>query len=180
MSRRIKFKRDKFKKLVHYIAHKADPTKLGKTKMNKILWYSDIFAYLDNGKPITGETYIKRQFGPVSKNILDILDELVDENKIAIRDIDNFFGYEKKDFVSLNRPELKEFTAEEISLVDALIEIICEEHTAFSISEASHDRIWELAEIGEEIPYCAIFASRLAEIDEDDIAWAKEKLGKVA
>ncbi len=176
----MSFNREKFKSLVHYIAHKSDPAKLGKTKLNKILWYSDIVAYLQTGEAITGETYKKRQFGPVSHHILGILDELESESKIVIRSIELFGGYAKKEFISLIRPSLEGFSAEEISIVDSLLEIICENHTATSISEASHDRIWELAEIGETIPYNTVFAAHLDEIDEDDIEWAHEVLGSAA
>jgi hypothetical protein len=65
-------------------------------------------------------------------------------------------------------------------MIDDILEIICTEHTAQSISDTTHDKIWELAEIGEEIPYYTIFASKLGEINEDDIKWAKNVLLKAA
>ena len=34
--------------------------------------------------------------------------------------------------------------------------IICSRYTAKSISEKTHDIIWKLADIGEEIPYYAV------------------------
>ena len=68
----------KFKSAVHYICDKAssDPSVLGAIKLNKVLWYSDVINYLITGKPITGETYIKRQHGPVPKDIIRAIDEL--------------------------------------------------------------------------------------------------------
>ena len=51
--------------LIHYIVWKcSDPTLLGATKLNKVLWYADAFAYMERGTPITGVTYVKRPFGP--------------------------------------------------------------------------------------------------------------------
>lgn len=172
----IEFNREKFKDLVLYVCSKCDHKELGSTKLNKILWYSDMFSYLYFQKPITGEVYVKRQFGPVSKHILPIIDEMEFEKQIVTRD-GEIFGYGKKEYIALKKPDLALFTADEISMVDGLIEFICKEHTAKAISEASHDRIWELAEIGEEIPYNAFLASKIGEIDEEDIEWAMKSAG---
>ena len=77
---------EKYKAAVHYIiASCDDPIKLGSIKLNKILFYSDSDMFFNTGKSITNDEYIKRQFGPVPKNILEILKELEDEKKIAIQ-----------------------------------------------------------------------------------------------
>jgi hypothetical protein len=44
------------------------------------------------------------------------------------------------------------------------------------ISDKTHDIIWQLAELGEEIPQPAMLASRLGEVTEDDVAWARETI----
>ncbi len=166
---------EKFKALVHYICWRCeDPTKLGAVKLNKALWRADFKAYLELGEPVTGASYVKRQYGPVPSAILPALRELKDEGKLSIRDVE-FYEKEKREFFALERPDLTPFTANEISLIDEAIEYVTEKHTARSISEESHDRIWELARIGEEIPYYTVF-SKPAEITEDDIEWAKTKI----
>lgn len=39
---------EKFKALVHYICWKVeDPRQLGATKLNNILWFSDVLTYLN-------------------------------------------------------------------------------------------------------------------------------------
>jgi hypothetical protein len=170
----------KLKALVHYICSKCpDKNLLGATKLNKILWYADAVALETRGEPITRETYIKRQFGPVPKHILEIIEKLEEEKAVAVKNTP-FHKYEKREFVSLKNPDLSMFTPEEISLVDDVIGEICYNHTATSISLASHDRIWELAEIGDELPLETIFASDLDEVTEADVAWAKEALRKTA
>ena len=77
-------------------------------------------------------------------------------------------------------PDISMFKPEEISIVDDVLREVCFNHTASSISIATHDDIWKLAEIGEEIPIETAFASELAEITEDDVKWAKRKLSKMA
>ena len=170
--------RTKLKALVHYICWKAeDPSTLGAVKLNKALWVSDFSAYLNWGEPITGATYIKRQYGPVPGEVLSVLSELEQEGSISIRD-KPFFGYEKREFFALTQPDISSFSAKEISLVDRAFHYVCEQHTAKSISDLSHDDIWELASIGEEIPYYTVFA-RPAEITETDIEWAKMKIEEI-
>jgi len=93
---------------------------------------------------------------------------------LSIRSVE-FYEKDKKEFFALPRPDLSSFTADEISLVDEAIEYVTERHTARSISEESHDRIWQLAHIGEEIPYFTVF-SIPAEITEEEINWAKTKI----
>lgn len=171
----IEFNKEKFKNLVLYVCSKCDPKELGSTKLNKVLWYTDMLSYVYLEKPVTGETYVKRQFGPVPKHVLTILAELEAEGLIATKESE-YFGYDKKEYIALKKPNLALFTQEEISLIDAMIEVI-KEHTAKTISQASHDRIWELAEIGEEIPYHAVLASEIGEIDEEDIKWAMKSAG---
>src|SRR5260370_28750131 len=81
----------KFKSLVHYICWTcADPTKLGAVKLNKVLWRADFRAYLELGQPVTGATYVKRQFGPVPSDILPTLRELEAEGNLSIRDVEYF------------------------------------------------------------------------------------------
>jgi hypothetical protein len=170
----------KLKALVHYICSKCpDRNLLGATKLNKILWYSDAIALQMWGAPITGETYVKRQFGPVPKHILKVIEQLENDGAIAVKSTP-FHKYEKREFISLKDPKISMFTPQEISLVDDVINEICYNHTATSISLASHDRIWELAEIGEDLPLDTVFASQLDEITEADVKWAKRALSKTA
>jgi hypothetical protein len=167
--------REKLKTLVHYVVARCDdPSLLGSIKLNKVLWVSDLWAYVGTGAPITGERYIKQQFGPVPASMVGILDELQSEKKLVVRRT-AAHGNPKTDYIALTRPDniSQTFSADEISLVDEAIEFVCEQHTAMQISDRSHDVIWELAEIGEEIPYHAMLASRLDGVTKEDVAWAR-------
>jgi hypothetical protein len=70
------------------------------------------------------------------------------------------------------------FTREEISIVDLVIGEVCNEHTAKSISKISHDAIWEMAEIGEDLPFYTVLAEQ-GEITEEDVAWADTKIAEL-
>lgn len=171
----------RFKALVHYILEKCDdPKKLGATKLNKVLWYADTFAFRSMGQTISGEThYLKRQFGPVPKKILAAISELKSEGKILVRETE-YFGKPKREFISLKNADTSKFTSEEIEIVDAVLGVICDHHTAASISDMSHDLIWEAAELGEEIPVYAVLAAHAGASSKDDMKWADQLIKKHA
>jgi hypothetical protein len=170
------FDRTKFKLLVHYICWRCmeDPSKLGYVKLNKILWAADFTAYYQLGAPITGAGYVKRQYGPVPRAIVPVLKDLEEERAVIPRDT-RFHGYSKKEFTVLREPDSSPFSGAELAIVNSAIKLICDEHTARSISAQSHDHIWRAAEDGEEIPYFTIFAVP-AEVTADEMEWARQEL----
>src|SRR5438552_961368 len=124
-----KFNAAKFASLVHYLCHKAsdNPSILGKTKLSQALWYSDAYAYVLHGKSITGEKYVKHQFGPVPCHIDSTLRALEREKAIVIRDA-HFLGRNKKEFISLKQPSAKALTAEEMELAADAFTYVCFEN----------------------------------------------------
>lgn len=175
---------DKLRNLVHYVCDAApNPKQLGKTKLHKILYYSDFEAYLMLGEPITGETYIKMQYGPMSTHAEEVVKTLeeMEQLKVARAFASGFFAdaddaYVQTMYYSLAKPDISIFSGPEISIVDRNIHVICTQHTARSISERSHDLIWELADFGEPIPYHAAFLRTLRPATPGDLEWAAEQL----
>ncbi|MHB1699013.1 MAG: Panacea domain-containing protein [Acidobacteriaceae bacterium] len=171
--------RGKFKLLVHYVCSKCpDPARLGATKLNKILWYAETLAFLNFGESMTGAKFVKRQFGPAPTAILPIISELADEKALLVREA-SFHGFPKKEYISLRNPSLGDaFSSEQMSIIDLVVEAICNDHTAKSIADLSHDDIWEMAAIGEELPLYTALAEQ-GEVNEEDVAWADEKIAKL-
>lgn len=163
---------EKFKALVHYVVASCDdPQRLGAVRLNKICWFSDSFAYRMNGVPITGETYVKRRRGPVPKTILRTLRELEADGKIHA--FDKAMGpYNMRLFVPLKDADSGIFSKVELAIIDGVRHSICTNHSAASISELSHDQIWDAANEGEEIPLYATLAAERGELKPDVIAWA--------
>jgi hypothetical protein len=175
----MNFDRAKFKALVHYVcwSRKDDPAKLlGATKLNKILWLSDFLTYYRTGDPITGARYVKREFGPVPRAIVPVLDELEREGAVFARKT-TLHGRPKTDFIVAKEPTV-EFTKEELRTIDGMITFVCDEHTAKSISEKSHDHIWHAAEDGEDIPYFTVFAIP-GDIADSDREWAQQEIESI-
>lgn len=174
------FDRPKFKSLVHYICSRCqdNPARLGATKLNKILWYAETGHFLKSGEPLTGAKYVKRQHGPVPNCIPAIVEELVSEQKLYVRDVP-FYNYEKKEYIPLQEPDIDSFfSASDIGKIDRIIDAVCDIHTARSISLKTHNEPWQLAEIGEELPLFTALAVP-GELTEADMNWADEKIAAI-
>ncbi len=169
----------KLEALTHYIIWKCeDPTKLGATKLNKNLWFSDLYHYVLTGKPITEAVYRKLQHGPVPRDIKDVKMKLVDEGKIAISNGLHFSKPQER-LVAQKRPNLEQFSAEQISVVDEIMSKICDGNTATSISEFTHTKFWwDNLPMGAEIPLYAAFAEP-GEITVEQLNWADSQLKRL-
>jgi len=155
-----------------YVIARSQPDKLGAVKLNKVLWYADLIAYRRTGKTITGsETYIKRQFGPVPDGIVSALKQLEREHRILIRNVDTPSG-ERREFLWLEQPDVKSFSPQEIDVLNEVMDWICNDESAKSISEKTHDALWEETEIGARISVRA-GAIVPAEVSPEAITWAK-------
>jgi hypothetical protein len=82
------------------------------------------------------------------------------------------FGRAKKEYVlhSISRGEFLQPNEREI--VDRQIDHVCDQHTAKSVSEATHNHIWQAAEDGEELPLFTVF-SIPGKITDAERNWAK-------
>ncbi|MGE0407667.1 MAG: Panacea domain-containing protein [Amphiplicatus sp.] len=171
----IRFDRDKFCAVVHYICSKC-PDELGNVKLHKIMYFADMLHFMAMGRPLTGVDYLKQSFGPVARHLTQTLKKLEADGLIRIETQD-YFGFEKKRYVSLASPSFK-FSNLEVQLLEDVIEFV-RGHSARAISELSHDAAWKAADAGERIPYAAAYGLQAGEISEDDQAWALAEARKI-
>ncbi len=162
----------KLKCTVHYVIARCDPVKLGATKLNKVLWFADVIYYGRHGRTITGsDSYVKQQFGPVQKNMLGVLADLKQEGKIIERPAATPVGF-RREYIWVKEPDLTPFKADEIDVLNEVMEWICDDESAKSISDKSHDALWDETEIGAPMPIGA-GAVVPAEITPEAVEWAK-------
>ena len=160
----------KFRELILYIASRCEEYKnVGATHLNKILFYSDFYAYVQFGKPITGATYQALEAGPAPRRLVPVRNDL-----IRAGDAELVGGEEDYDPVRLcarRDPDYSLFAAEELQLVDQIIEKL-RHKTAKEISRESHELIsWKCTAIGNPIPYqFALISER--QLSNADREWA--------
>lgn len=162
----------KLKELVCYISEKCstDPT-FGKTKLFKILYFSDFLHYAYFGTPITGVPYVRLPNGPVPRSIDRILKKM-DGHDVEI-ERPNYFGYEQHKIIPSRKADLDSyFKAGHISLIDEVIKALWGK-SAKQVSKMTHTRAWRIAKKGGVIPYEAIFISDEG-VTDYDISRARE------
>jgi len=157
---KMDFDATKFKELLLYVAERSgDDPSFGRTKLNKILFFSDFLSYGNTGKPITGATYQRLDRGPAPRELLAAESQLQAEDSAIVVERD-YFGLRQKRLFAKRPPDLSLFTPEEISLVEGVIEVLRHDN-ASEVSRLSHmiSVGWQLAGDREDIPYEAVFLS---------------------
>jgi hypothetical protein len=148
----------RLKGLVLYISHQCldDPT-FSRTKLFKVLFYSDFEAYGRFRKPITGIPYKKFPFGPAPAQFTRLQDEMLRDRLIRVVKR-RVYNYDQQRVLPLEDPEPAMFSGPEISIVETWIRFFWNK-PAKEVSRYSHGMAWKLANMGESIPYDAVFIS---------------------
>lgn len=149
----------KLKELIVYISTKCSAdVKYNKTKLNKILYYSDFLYYLKKQKAITECSYRHLPYGPVPDDIEKLLKHMKgDDIEIAIT---NAGPYTQNKIVALRQPDLSLFDADMIAHVDSVIDAVCNKNSlsASMLSDMTHQTMgWLVTSGGQEIPYQTVF-----------------------
>lgn len=161
---------DRLAAAAHYvIAHGG--TDLGRTKLNKILWFADCKSWRTRGQTITGLTdYVKLQYGPVPPGLDWALTQLASAG--AIKFAPHYVGtYIRHAYVSLRSPVGNHLSVDDQSILSEVIGAT-NELTAFEVSELSHDALWHETPHGGKIPVSAASVQTMSP-DTKIIDWAK-------
>jgi Protein of unknown function (DUF4065) len=143
---------------MHFVISSTQPEELGKTKLAKVLFFSDLEAFRRRGRPMTEARYVKKPHGPMPVALYDGIRSLECAGKIAQRS-HALAGYTQHQFWAKEEPDLSELTGEDVAILSDYTRFICENHTATSISDLTHNAAWKLATDGEEIPFAAFIAA---------------------
>jgi hypothetical protein len=167
----------KLKALVHYICTRCrrDPSQLGAVKLHKILWFSDGQTYARLGKAILGEDYTRQSHGPMSVHLDSAVRQLERDGYLLTRTV-GFKGKQKREYIASGVPNVSFLGDKEKRILDEVIRNITQDHTASSISEKSHDHLWEIAQVGERIPYQQQLLTRFLPLTEEDQEWIRSEL----
>lgn len=151
---------ERLAELILYISQKcASDPKFGATKLNKILYFSDFLAYGTYGRAITGVPYCHREQGPAPQRLKPIRRYLEANRAIIVQKIPLREGREQHRTIALRNPDLRDFSPDDIALVDGMIKYFWD-LDANESSDLSHQMVgWKVTEMDETIPYRSIFFS---------------------
>ncbi|MCO5057801.1 MAG: Panacea domain-containing protein [Rhizobiaceae bacterium] len=167
------YDRNRLKNLIHYVIWVAGArANFGATKLNKVAWFSDARQFVLTGESITGAPYIREKHGPIPRDGMALREELAREGLIE-QWKDRHFNHEGWKFRAL-QPPMNLFTPQEKGTIDYWIKHIDDDHTATSVSDLSHNYGWDIARMGETIPFHSLLSDRIRDPNEDELRWATE------
>ena len=157
----------KFKAMVHYIIEHSSVESLGMAKLHKILWFADSEAYLNFKATISGETYIKKIDGPVSKNLDAALEALVQDKLITVSEQE---GEPKHILHSMAAPDMSSLNKQELSILYEQI-VRIRPMSADEAINLSRDYTWRIHDDDEEIDIRVVQITPL-EVTHETLEWA--------
>ncbi len=135
--------------LEYCLLHGSSSGKVPKTKLFKLIYLADFSNYYFTGKPISGEIYKNRPYGPVSDSLFALVDEMAEEGDISI-DNGEVAKFHK---LAVDPIAIKYLSDEELNVLKRVCDYWREKSTK-EIKDFSHaQRPWFLTDEGEEIPY---------------------------
>ena len=135
-----------------YFLQQVNNRFLGRTKLMKLLYYTDYEWLEKTGASITGDAYVAKPFGPMPKHALATLQRL--EKRGAIR-VENtkIADYDQERYLPLEDPDAALFTREELEHLQTIARRF-EHWTAKQMTNLSHeDWPWKSTRLGEEINF---------------------------
>ena len=165
----------RLKTLVHYICTRCrrDPSQLGAVKLHKILWFADGQTYARLGKAIIGEDYTREADGPMAVHLPAALRELEREGHLSAE--------KHCEYLATGAPDISFLSEGEKQILDEAIDDDTLDHPAgFEVRDSSsHRNLWEIAQVGEHIPYQQQLVSRFLPLTEEDQQWIQSELERL-
>tara|TARA_Y100000310_G_scaffold339425_1_gene432027 strand:- start:786 stop:1331 length:546 start_codon:yes stop_codon:yes gene_type:complete len=162
----FEFNATKFEQALLLLMNAANNGLLGKTKLFKLLYYADFDHFERYGSPITGETYLRYEYGPFPSHGNKAIDglrqgELINTQPILVG------SYLQFTYQPLARADVSVFAPEEIS---TLLDVASkwERHNATEMVAATHGEApWVATAANEAISYAlAYYRNKFGEMDE--------------
>jgi Protein of unknown function (DUF4065) len=150
----VRYDKHKFRELIVLLAQRsADDPRFGDTKLNKQLHFCDFGAYRKLGRSMTGASYQRDKHGPTARPLVPVREELQDEGIVKIEQLPAG-AHKRRVTVPLRDADLSLFSAEELAIVDEVVEKP-RHSTASRVADLAHDESagWNLVSQHEDIPY---------------------------
>jgi uncharacterized phage-associated protein len=143
----IKFKFDKDKAAEIMIYIKSKVPQCDKQTLMKICFFADMNHLENYGRPLTGNRYVKMNYGPVPSEIYDMLrNPLQDEQYIVVN------GYS----LATNREaNLKKLSKSDVNSIDYAVDMLADMDFK-KRTDVSHGHAWHSADLNKVIDFEAM------------------------
>jgi len=166
----------KLKAIILYFATFTDPRFLGKVKLMKLFYFLDFIHLKKYGAPVTYDTYVNLEHGPIPtaiKNLIDTADDDIDNSVLA--DMVKFHQSEGANMHRVmvtrkfNEQDKRYFTAAELEVLETVCRRFGDKPTQY-IEEAAHKEApWRETHLLETIPYTLATRDADCLVSEEEI-----------
>ncbi len=150
----------KIKAILLYFTNNTDVTYLGKVKLMKLIYFLDFMHVKEYGSPVTFDTYINLEHGPIPsfiKNLVDSAADDIDSSNLADTIVFErpagtrmFRFLPKREFTETDKDY---FSQSELDILEKVCARFGNKNTQF-LEDASHrEAPWSKTNFLEEIPY---------------------------
>jgi transcriptional regulator with XRE-family HTH domain len=149
---------EKFKEVLLYIlTNVGGKPNIGETVIYKLLYFIDFNFYEKYEEQLIGATYIKNRFGPTPVEFAKIVAKMIKDKEIEKGD-DKYYDRQQKRYRALREPNLSKLRADEIKVIDEILNSKLSDMNATQISDYSHNDVpWLTTPEGKAIEYESVF-----------------------
>ena len=173
----------KLKAILLYFANNTDPKYLGKVKLMKLLYFLDFMHLKKYGTPVTYDTYIHLEHGPIPsaiKNLIDTADDDLDASALA-----DTIHFEHPKGTKMSRilpnrkfaeKDRKLFSESELDILEKVSRLFRDKNTQY-VEKVSHKEApWNKTAFLDKIPYELAAEDPDSDFDKEDITLALKVL----
>lgn len=152
------FNKEKFKMVLLYIIYKCGiKNTVGRTVLHKLLYFSDFNYFELYNKSLTNECYRKLARGPVPVHFESVVEELIDEKKISLKNRRLPCGKLMNRYFSLEKPEI-DLKEDELAVIDEVIKDLSHMNGKMIGEYSLKDMPVKQAHDNESIDYNLVFS----------------------
>ncbi len=139
--------------LVFFLTH-CNNIHLGITKLNKLFYYLDFISYRDQGKSVTGETYVRLPKGPVAKTLESKqIDNAMNSGLISHTETTSEKYGIRHVYKPLVKPDMTVFNEYEQELLKSVCAYFAEWPTNKMIAQTHTEAPWVFSTPSKELDY---------------------------
>jgi len=173
----------KLKAILLYFTNKTDVKYLGKVKLMKLIYFLDFMHLKTYGTPVTYDTYINLEHGPIPSFIKNLVDNAADDIDSSV--LSDTILFERPDgtrmFRFLPKRELTEkdekiFTETELDILQKVCIKYGDKNTQY-VEDASHNEApWRMTSPLQSIPYILAAEDPDCKVSKEEIKLAVDLL----
>lgn len=166
----------KLKAILLYFCNYTEPRFLGKVKLMKLFYFLDFMHLKEYGSPVTFDTYVKLEHGPIPstiKNLVDTAADNIDASELAdtirIEVPKNYRMYRVSALRPFTDADRGYFSETELEILEKVCKRFGNKTTQY-IEDASHkEASWKETQFLDEIPYMLAAKDLDSKADKEDI-----------